>query len=449
MSLKNLLLLIILVIFALISNACKGQIQQESPTPDVPQSEQTKIAFEWNNKIFSVNIDGSNLMNLTPDKNTVDRLPVWSPDGSKLALLTKPSGQTQEEFCVMTVNDQKRIKFQLPTTNNLNFDKSHYFPLWSPKGDKLAFWYDGNIYVADSDGNNLHTVNNGKIAETRGNWWSPDSSKIVFVSRATSGSNWGSIYLVNSDGNNLVKLTPGRDDDGLPRWSPDGNKIAYLTVPFRQENPLTMHSELCIIGSDGKNQIGVTNPVEDAAGQVWSPDSSKIAFWYLNEGTTNLYSVNSDGSNLTKLTNFSNDLTPIFFGESNFSTFRAFAYQTLTQWSPDGSKILFMLPVSKYRWVVRVINSDGSNMINFTSDNFSDSNPVWSPDSSKIISASTFGGEAIHISIANYDGTNRQDVSKNIEPFKKEQAEGFMFDISIFPSGTTIPQPWIIERGTW
>jgi hypothetical protein len=167
---NNIILLVLLAaLFGLAS--CKSGAPQESLKSTTPQTELAKIAFEWNKKMFSVNIDGSNLTNLTPENGIIDRLPVWSPDGSKLAFLTKSAGQTQEEFCVMTINDKNRIKFQLPFTHRLNLDKTHSFPLWSPKGDKLAFWYDGYVYVSDSDGNHLITVNYYLTTESKGDWW--------------------------------------------------------------------------------------------------------------------------------------------------------------------------------------------------------------------------------------------------------------------------------------
>ena len=55
--------------------------------------------------------------------------------------------------------------------------------------------------------------------------WSPDGTRIVFVSRKIQGGS--QICIMNMDDSSLLILTDGRSNDVDPSWSPDGNWIVF------------------------------------------------------------------------------------------------------------------------------------------------------------------------------------------------------------------------------
>ena len=125
-----------------------------------------------------------------------------------------------------------------------------------------------------------------------GSWpsWSPDGSKIAFESG-------NQIYIMNSDGTNQVCISNNSFNDGKPSWSPDGSKIAFHSNRF---DHISSHY-IMVMNVDGSNQTKITNGYRPS----WSPDGSKIVF-QKSDGPIfdHIYRVNSDGSNIIKLTYF-------------------------------------------------------------------------------------------------------------------------------------------------
>ena len=167
---------------------------------------------------------------------------------------------------------------------------------------KIAFTSAGrhsqpDIYVMNADGSNLIRLTNNPDYDVEPDW-SPDGTKIAFVTRRDRNFE---IYVMNADGSNPTNLTnnPLQDSNGVS-WSPDGTKIAFLTD--RDGNV-----EVYVMNADGSNPINLTNnPAVDYISD-WSPDGTKIAFMTRRDGDGNyfeIYVMNAaDGSNQTRLTN--------------------------------------------------------------------------------------------------------------------------------------------------
>jgi dipeptidyl aminopeptidase/acylaminoacyl peptidase len=230
------------------------------------------------------------------------------------------------------------------------------------------------IYSMNPDGSNqtnLTNTTNGDLAETPA--WSPDGSKIAFISLRDSIYD---IFIMNADGTNQTRITnPMVERD--PTWSPDGTKIAFSGSQDANEDIYTMNA-------DGSNPVRLTTDPADDTDPTWSPDGTKIAFSTdRNEGVHEIYTMNADGSNQTDLTNLPNG------GEF------------YADWSPDGTKIAFSGSD------IYTINTNGTNLTRLTDDIWFDHGPAWSPDGTKIAFSSDLNNGVYEIYTMNADGSNR------------------------------------------
>src|SRR6266568_3992848 len=107
---------------------------------------------------------------------------------------------------------------------------------WSPDGARIAFVSDrdGNfeIYVMRADGSNQVNLSNNTALDGLPAW-SPDGTKIAFSSdRDGPGQMYVGpfqIYVMNADGSGVTRLTHDSASDVEATWSPDGSKIAFVS----------------------------------------------------------------------------------------------------------------------------------------------------------------------------------------------------------------------------
>ena len=145
------------------------------------------------------------------------------------------------------------------------------------------------------------------------------------------------------------------------------------------------NSEIYVMEPDGTNQTRLTNATGTDMYPHWSPDGSKIAFDSSRDGGPEIYVMNADGSGQTQLTN-----SP---GESRQA-----------RWSPDGTKIAFASNRTGV-WQIYVMNADGSAQTQLVGagDNWG---PSWSPDGAKIAFGTSRAGN-YDVYVMNTDGNGQ------------------------------------------
>ena len=103
-------------------------------------------------------------------------------------------------------------------------------PAVSPKGGVAAFLREGKIYIVPLSGAEkpalMIQARSGVTAQDLE--WSPDGSKIAFVS---DRGNHSFIAVYDFGAKTLTYMEPTVDRDQLPAWSPDSRQVAFVRVP--------------------------------------------------------------------------------------------------------------------------------------------------------------------------------------------------------------------------
>jgi len=219
----------------------------------------------------------------TPTPTQPPRLPPLSGSGGGVIAFTSDQYGEGDIFVMNADGSDPRRLTEDPAYDG--------WPTWSPDGSQIAFMSlrSGNpdLYVMDSDGTDLRQLTRHSANDI---WpaWSPDGEPIAFPSRRDGNFE---IYVINADGTGLKRLTNTPSHEDFPAWSPDGS----LIVLSRSEGD----DGAFVMDANGTGERKLTDfaLLEPA----WSPDGTRIAFASDHEGFRGLYLMNSDGSNLQRL----------------------------------------------------------------------------------------------------------------------------------------------------
>jgi TolB protein len=219
--------------------------------------------------IYIAAVDGSSEIQLTYGDN-----PVWSPDGQHIAFVSGRDGNAEIYVIDSDGSDGTRLTYDEEDSNGA--------PAWSPDGKRIAFETKRfplsfpivgrrAIEVMNSDGSGRRQIaprESDTFDEATSPTWSPDGLHIAFVGYSTIWDKSTSpfhlhsseIYLIKSDGTDLIRLTRTAEEVRAtrrpiqvccPQWSPDGQRLAFLTGPDAFNAPL----RLWIVNSDGSNLV--------------------------------------------------------------------------------------------------------------------------------------------------------------------------------------------------
>lgn len=120
---------------------------------------------------------------------------------------------------------------------------------------------------------------------------------------------------------------------------------------------------ISVMGFDGGQYGAVGNTPVDGFFPAFSPDGAQIVFQRTVGGSSNIFSMNVDGTGLQQLTTTGQDASPA--------------------WAPNGTKIAFASRRTG-RWQIFLMNIDGTSQTNISNSSAHDTQPAWSPNGGSI-----------------------------------------------------------------
>jgi len=320
-----------------------------------------EIAYTCEVDICLVDPDNpSAIANLTDNgSKTYDEEATWSPEGSRVAFVSREPTSTQNIFVMQPDAPGEAV--------NLGTQLTHYTEsgfisevVWSPDGTKVAYEREsgGNrsLSVVAADGSTLTPLPIANPGEHPS--WAPDGGKIAF----SKGSE--QVYTTNADGSNAILPVPeakGHD----PVWQPGGTKIAFESLSPAGYPYLDVQ-----IGnySGGGTPLVLTAHQPDWAYPRWSPDAGRIAYRARNVSDEDvLHVANANGTGDVPL--------------PGLAKVRVYNYPM--SWSPDGSRLTFEgynYSGETGTFAVYVANANGSGAMTAITADARNSEPSWRPD---------------------------------------------------------------------
>lgn len=319
-----------------VKNAGSLSVSPDGKTLLFTLSESNLEAGTTNADIYTIDISGSSLKNLTNTPKS-EANPVWSSDGKSIFFTSAKSGENQvynlnlqsgtvEQVTDFSAgvndyrlsSDSKLILFSSDVypecgadneCNKINSESAENGPVQANMADELLFrhWtsYSGgkvsHILLYNTDSKKYTDLTPGKfnsptfaLGGGNGFNFSADATEVCYYSKRVkdqASSTNSDLFTVATDGSGTKNLTENNKAwDGDPVYSPDGKYIAYRLqlIPtfeadkFRLALYDRIKNETKIISEEFDNWI------EDFK---WSPDSKTIYFTAQNKGYVPLYKI--------------------------------------------------------------------------------------------------------------------------------------------------------------
>jgi len=314
--------------------------------------------------------------------------------------------------CISTATTQDN-QLALPAEKHLRNIKQLTFggenaeAYFSSDGKQLIFQStrDGHgcdqIYSMNSDGSNVKMISNGE-GRTTCSYFFPGEKRVLYSSTYlgdkqcpprpdfSKGYVWAvypsfDIFTAKPDGSDLKQLTNTPGYDAETTITRDGKKLVFTSM---RDGDLDIYT----MDADGKNVRRLTNELGYDGGPFWSYDGKQIVYRanhpktdqektdyaallkqnLIRPTTLEIWIMNADGSNKRQVT--SN-------GKANFGPY----------FFPDGKRVIFASNMDDPRgrnFDLYKINTDGTELERITFNDTFDGFPMFSPDGKKLVFAS-------------------------------------------------------------
>jgi Tol biopolymer transport system component len=319
--------------------------------------------------------------------------PMWSKDGSKLAVMAyNVKGGDLDTFDVLVMGADGKNPYKVRDTS----PDSPIFMSWSPDGSQLSLLSSSSarnqfeLHLIESAQPTTPQPGTGrKVAEGSSIYtgWSPDGQQLS-IHAGSASNNAGTVAVLAAKDvkavANALKNTPGTFRS--PAFSSDSSRLAYVV-----RSTQTSNDDVMIQDKAGTN-IGTLETAGKGVSLSWSPTGQKLAYTYIQQSAQSV--IIYKGITLAELD------VPAPAG-AKFATTPIVDEPVLAFfWSPDGKKLAYIgIDQQEFNFVWKVYDfatrkstklndwlpSRSMSQIIQYFDQYSQGNSLWSPDSKMLV----------------------------------------------------------------
>ena len=187
-------------------------------------------------------------------------------------------------------------------------------PVMSPLGDVVAYSRSRAVWTVPVDGSGEPTRRFSVRGGAGSLRWSPDGSKIAFISNRGDHAFLG---VFDMESRSIHYIDPSTDRDAFPAWSPDGSRIAFVRIPrrsgglpfapVREAPPWSIR--IADVAAQSSHEIWQAEPGVGSAfhnvvaeNQIFWGADDRVVFPWEGDGWIHLYSLSVSGGGVTHLT---------------------------------------------------------------------------------------------------------------------------------------------------
>jgi len=275
-------------------------------TSIAPSRDEKQIAYvsveddTWS--LWAADLKGNSPKKLFSSLNQIKNV-VWHPDNKRI-FFSSPVDETFQIF-VMDIDGSQPRQLISAESDYLALDIS---------SDGTKILYGSAKEESDVWGVNLKDSKEFSVAANIGSeLWadvSPDGKIIAYqsIKHLSQGNKLFSGNILTRNFDDKEKESVLVANAGLPKWSPDGKTLAFMRMSGVKSQIETINAGgggQKLLTKQGVSGVSYTvlpyNRIQ-ASDFSWSPDSQKIAYLSHSSGQSNIWLVNADGSNDAQMT---------------------------------------------------------------------------------------------------------------------------------------------------
>jgi len=285
------------------------------------------------------------------------------------------------DICISDVDEHDQVRL-------ITDPGGDWHPVWSPDGSRIAYLRQDGIYLVTVEGGEQHRLVPLDSSYIKLGWlpgedldlsWSPAGDRLLFSGCLDNPDH--DVYVVDADTGAIVNLTPNsRMQEISPMWTLDGTKIVFLSTASSSSQ-----YNSCDLKGDAPHQLRLVNVDGSGANVVYEPEffyasisvsnsgqvlfvanmTSMTAYDYSLPSTEkgNLYRIDLAGENLIEMLTVGEGGNEIIIAPS---------------WSPNEDYVAY-----RHFTKLRILNV-GTGEVHELSEQPSVDSFVWSPDSQRI-----------------------------------------------------------------